>query len=71
MSRRKQTNPRAIKRDGKLIFLYINISISSLIFFIYSVSQDDDETSIPIAKSKYFSNKKKEELFLLYNFIYF
>jgi hypothetical protein len=59
MSRRKQTNPRAIKRDGKFFsfFFFINISISSLFFSMYPVSQDEDETSIPIAKSKYFHRK--------------
>jgi len=49
MSRRKQTNPRAIKRDGK--FFLRNISIGSL-SYLYSASQDEDENLISISKSK-------------------
>lgn len=47
MSRRKQTNPRAIKRDGKgVVFPLFQIEFFSL------VSADEDDNSNPIAKSK-------------------
>ena len=48
MSRRKQTNPRAIKRDGKGVFFILSLPIP----FLSSVSADEDEHSNPIAKSK-------------------
>jgi hypothetical protein len=51
MSRRKQTNPRAIKRDGKFFF-FLSKYLLHFFFSIYSASQDDDENSIPTAKSK-------------------
>lgn len=50
MSRRKQTNPRAIKRDGKGVFS--NLSLPSPIYYLSSVSVDEDDQSNPIAKSK-------------------
>jgi hypothetical protein len=53
MSRRKQTNPRAIKRDGKFfLFYFLSKYLFNCLFSIYSVSQDEDENSIPTSKSK-------------------
>jgi hypothetical protein len=53
MSRRKQTNPRAIKRDGKFFLVFfLSIYLFGFLSCLYSASQDEDENSISITKSK-------------------
>ena len=64
MSRRKQTNPRAIKRDGKF---RDRSPIGNRLFF--AVSQDEDDNAIPTAKSKSLDRPRhrggvKESLFI-------
>jgi len=51
MSRRKQTNPRAIKRDGKIFILILSVFYIIFFLLLFLASQDDDDTLPSVVKS--------------------